>query len=621
VPLFVEEVTRLLLERGERGNIQMIPPTLQHSLAARLDRLGPAREVAQIGAVIGRSFSYTVVRQVSGMEDAPLQLAFERLTEADILLVEGHGPESVYRFKHSLIQDAAYDSLLKSQRQVLHRRIGEALRNNTAGAEAELLAYHFTQAGLTEAAIEWWGKAGRQSLQRSALIEAAEQLTRALNQIASLPTTPALRREEIKLQVALINPLMHVKGYAAPETKEAAERARFLIEHAEAEGELTDDPLLLFSVLYSFWVANHVAFNGDTMRALATQFLALAEERGTTVPLMMGHRLVGASLAATGDVVNSRIHFDKAIALYDTSKHRALTTHFGQDILVSAVAYRSAALWIVGYPNAALEDARHALNDAREIGQAATLLFALSLTGLTQLLCGDYGAVSAQSDQLVSLGSQKDALLRKAQGMIQQGCVSALTGNATDAIQLITAGMTEFRSTGATYFVPLYLSHLSRAYAELGQFNEAQACINEAIKAVEITGERWWEPEIHRTAGEIALLVDRDAAKAEEYFKRALTTARQQQAKSWELRAAMSLARLWRGQGESQQAHELLVPVYGWFTEGFGTGDLREARLLLDELTRDLSDDSANSKNGRDGPADNVLCRQKIDAPLMNAIV
>jgi predicted ATPase len=263
---------------------------------------------------------------------------------------------------------------------------------------------------------------------------------------------------------------------------------------------------------------------------------------------------------------------------------------------------------MLGYPSAALEDACHALDDAREIGQAATLLFALSLTGLTRLLCGDYAAVSAQSDQLVSLGGQKDALLRKAQGTIQQGCVSALTGNASDAIQMICAGMTEFRSTGATYFVPLYLSHLSRAYAELGRFNEAQTCTNEAIKALEATAERWWEPEIHRVAGEIALKsVDRDAAKAEAYFKRAFAIARQQQAKSWELRAATSLARLWRDQGEPQQAHELLAPVYGWFTEGFDTGDLKEARALLDELIRDRSEVPATSKDGRDFAAEWIL--------------
>jgi class 3 adenylate cyclase len=281
VPLFVEEVTRLLLERGEQGGVQAIPPTLQQSLTARLDRLGPAREVAQVGAVVGRGFSYALLSAVARMDDAPLQTALERLAEADILLVQGLPPESDYRFKHALIQDAAYENLLKSRRQVLHRRVAEALRGNAiaAVAEPELVAHHFTQAGMTAAAIEWWGKAGQRSLERSALVEAAEQFKRSLVQIATLPSTPALRREQMKFQVALINPLLHVKGYAAPETKAAAERARQLIEQAEALGEPPEDPLLAFSILYSFWVANSVN-DGRIARDLACEFLVRAEKQG-----------------------------------------------------------------------------------------------------------------------------------------------------------------------------------------------------------------------------------------------------------------------------------------------------------------------------------------------------
>jgi predicted ATPase len=262
VPLFVEELTRLLLERREQGTLQAIPPTLQQSLTARLDRLGSARDVAQIGAVIGRGFSYALLRAVVGTEDTSLEMALERLAEADILLVQGLPPSSDYRFKHALIQDAAYENLLKSRRQNLHRRVAEVLLDQfpaTAAAEPELLAHHFTQAGLTESAVEWWGKAGERSLQRSALVEGIGQLTRALALIVTLPATPALRRQAINFNVALITPLYHVKGAAASETKMAAEQARVLIEEAEALGESPEDPLLLFSVLYGFWVANLVA--------------------------------------------------------------------------------------------------------------------------------------------------------------------------------------------------------------------------------------------------------------------------------------------------------------------------------------------------------------------------
>ena len=233
---------------------------------ARLDRLGPAKEVAQIGAAIGREFSHALLAAVARKPETELQSALDRLIEAGLLFRQGVPPHATYLFKHALVQDAAYGTLLREPRRALHARIAETLESQFAEIaenQPELLARHCTEAGLIEKAAGLWGKAGQRSLERSALVEAAEQLTRALDQIATLPATPALRREQIKLQVALITPLIHVKGYAAPETKAAAEQARLLIEQAEALGEPPEDPLLLFSVLYGFWVANYVAFNGD----------------------------------------------------------------------------------------------------------------------------------------------------------------------------------------------------------------------------------------------------------------------------------------------------------------------------------------------------------------------
>ena len=323
VPLFVEEVTRLLLERGEQGGIQAIPPTLQQSLTARLDRLGPAREVAQIAAVIGRGFSYQLVRAVAKMEDEALQTALERLAEADILLVQGLPPESEYRFKHALIQDAAYENLLKSRRQALHRRTGEVLRDQfaaTAAAEPELLAHHFTEAGLTEAAIEWWGTAGQRSLARSALLEGAEQLKRALDQIATLPVTPALRREEIKLEVAFAN-----------------------------------------------------------------------------------------ALALTGDLVDGKEHYDRALAIYDPVEHRPLTTRSGRDLGVALLSSRSSCLWQLGYPTASRDDGERAVKNARETGQATTLMFALMATVHNHIFCGDYTAANARNDELIALADEMGA--------------------------------------------------------------------------------------------------------------------------------------------------------------------------------------------------------------------
>jgi len=589
VPLFVEEVTRLLLERGDQGGgIQAIPATLQQSLMARLDRLGPAREVAQVASVIGRGFSYGLFRALAEMEDEALQAALERLAEDDILLVQGLPPESDYRFKHALIQDAAYENLLKSRRQVLHRRVAEILRDKFAdsvAAEPALLAHHFTQAGLTEAAIKWWGKAGQRSLERSAFVEAAEQLTRALDQIAALPATPALRQERIKLQVALITPLIPLKGQAAPETKAAAEKARVLIEQAETMGEPPEDPLLVFSVLYAFWVANYVAFSGDVIRSLAAQFLALAEKQSAAVPLMIGHRLMAISLAYAGDIAEGRTHYDQALALYDPAEHRPLAMRFGQDAGVTVLCHRSYTLFCLGYPDAALCDVQNAVKDAREVGHAATLMHALAYASFIHIQCGNYPTANALVDELIALADEKGALLWKPIGMTHQGWLFARTGKASEAVHMMTSGVDAWRSTRATVWLPLYLSYLARAYADSGNFDDAWRCIGEAITTVETAKEKLWETEIHRTAGEIALLSSQpDAAKAEAYFERALAVARAQQARSWELRASMSMARLWRDQGKRDEARDLLVPVYDWFTEGFGTLDLKEAKALLDEL-------------------------------------
>ena len=598
IPLFVEEMTKAVLEAGsERAGEHaradplprlVVPASLRASLMARLDHLGSAKEVAQIGAAIGREFSHALLARVSRKSSMELNSALDRLITAGLLFREGAPPHATYLFKHALVQDAAVATLLREPRRALHARIAETLESQFAEIaknEPEALARHFTEAGLIANAARQWGKAGQRSLERSALIEAVEQLTRALSQIEELPPTPALRREQIELQVALIAPLIHVKGYAASETKAAAEQARVLIEQAEAIGEPPEDPQLLFSVFYSFWVANLIAFNGDVCRNLATDFLTLAEKQRATVPRMIGHRLMGTSLICTGEIAEGRAYFDRALELYDPMD-RTQTTRFGVDTGASIFAYRSVALWMLGYPQAALADTSHALKRARELGQAATLMFAVTVTSVAHICCGNYAAANAQLDELFAVADEKGALFWKAYGMVHQGWLFALTRNASEAVDMISSGITAYRSTAATFFVPLPLSYLARAHADLGNFDDAWRCIGEAMTAVEITKERWFEAEINRIAGEIALLLpEPDAARAREYFERALAVARHQQAKSWELRAAMSMARLWRDQGKPQEARELLAPVHDWFTEGFNTLDLKEAKALLGELT------------------------------------
>jgi predicted ATPase len=343
----------------------------------------------------------------------------------------------------------------------------------------------------------------------------------------------------------------------------------------------------LFSVLFSFHGANIVAFNGDVARDIAADFLALAEKREATVPLAIGHRLMGHSLMIKGEIAEGRAHYDRAISLYDPAEHRSLAARFGQDHFVTSISYRSIAQWLLGYPEAALADADLALKAARKSGQVATLLFALGGVVRTYIQCGDYAVANALADEIVALAVDKGAVTHKALGEMYQSSVLALTGKSSNALLMVTAVRAAYRSIGQRLFLPWYLSTMARAHADVDQFDSAWRCIDEAMTAVEATKERWCEADIHRTAGELALRSpEPKATQAEARFERALSVAREQQAKSWELRAAMSLARLWRDQAKRNEARDLLAPIYGWFTEGFDTFDLKEAKTLLDELAR-----------------------------------
>jgi predicted ATPase len=300
---------------------------------------------------------------------------------------------------------------------------------------------------------------------------------------------------------------------------------------------------------------------------------------------MIGHRLMALSLLFTGDIAGGWGHLDQTIALYDPAEHRPLATRFGQDVGVAALIFRSWALWLLGYPDAALRQAEEALKMAREVGQTATLMYALSHIVIFHVLCSNSVGAALYAQEQVTLAEEKGSQFWKANGIIGQGGALALAGGASDAIEMLISGIAAVRTTGQTLHMPLWLPHLARAHAELGQFEEAWRCIGEAMTAVETTKEKWCEAEVHRVAGEIALKSpEPDATKAQAYFERALSVARAQEAKSWELRAATSLARLWRDQGNQNEARELLAPVYGWFTEGFDTRDLKGAKALLDEL-------------------------------------
>jgi class 3 adenylate cyclase/tetratricopeptide (TPR) repeat protein len=509
IPLFVEEMTKAVLEAESEEGAQhsastmpskalAVPASLHASLMARLDRLGPAREVAQIGAAIGREFSHALLGAVASKPEANLGSALDRLIAAGLLFRQGAPPHATYVFKHALVRDAAYGTLLRDPRRALHARIAETLEGRfaeIADSQPELLARHYTEAGLIEKAASYWGAAGQRSLARSALLEGAEQLKRALGQIATLPATPDLRREEAKLHVAFAN-----------------------------------------------------------------------------------------ALGLAGDLVDAKVHFDRALAIYDRADG-PLTTRSGRDVGVTLLGFRSNCVWSLGYPAVSLSDTERSLKSARETGQATTLMHALFQAVLNHIRRGDYAAANAEVDELVALAEEKGTPYFKALGTAGRGWIFALTGKASDAVQAIASGMASLPSAGASLYEPLHLSFLTLAYAELGRPDDARRCIDEAIDKAERSKEKWYEAELHRIAGEVELKSpEPDAARAEGCFDRALAVARRQQAKSRELRAAISMARLWRDQGKAQQARELLAPIYGWFTEGFDTLDLKEAKALLEEL-------------------------------------
>jgi class 3 adenylate cyclase/predicted ATPase len=599
VPLFVEEMTKAVLDAdgesearravaGAPTPVVAVPASLQASLMSRLDRLGPAKDVAQVGAAIGREFPHLLLAALVRKPEHELDADLDRLIAAGLLFRQGIPPHASYLFKHALVQDAAYGTLLREPRRVLHARIAEVLESQfseIAESQPELLARHYTKADLIEKSAHLWGKAGQRSQERSALAEAAEQLAQALAQIATLPSTPDLRREQIIFQVALLNTLMHVKGYGAPETKAAVAQVRALIDQAERLGESPDDPSLVPSALFGQWIVNFISFDGDVARELAARFLAFGEKEGTTAPLMIGHRAMASTLALLGDQVEALTHYNAALALYRSDEHRRLMTRFGQDLRVTCLAFRSMTSWLLGYPDAALQDADCALAEARQIEHAATLMFTLNFPIIVNTYCGNYDAANQHIEELRALAENKGAPFRKAEAVLRQGYVLTLTGQAGKAVETVKSGIDLWRSAGSTIFTPEHEFMLAIAYADSGLFDDAWRCIGKAMTAMLATKERWCEAEAHRVAGEIALKSPRpDVANAHAHFEHSLDAARAQQAKSWELRTATSLARLLRDQGRRQAACELLVPVYDWFTEGFDTSDLRKAKALLGEL-------------------------------------
>jgi predicted ATPase len=591
VPLFVEELTKSVLESGvlreEVGRYVLdgamppftIPTSLHDSLMSRLDRLGSVRLVAQIGAAIGREFPYALLCAVSRLPEDELQAPLARLVASELVFQRGIPPNAVYSFKHTLVQDAAHGSLLRNSRQQLHAQIAEALETHSPelmDTQPALLARHYAEAGLVEKSVAYWGKAGQRSAARSAMAEAVAQLHKGLDQLALLPDTPERQGRELEFWSALGAVLQAVKGQAAPETGHAYARARELWEQLGSPSEFLHIP---------YGQSLHHVFRGelDLAQRLDEDLLRLSRQRNDSTGLVLGHISSGQTLLFAGGFASSRSHFEEALALYDPILCRSLARHAGPHPQVSALGYLGIDLLCLGYPHQALVQSRAAIAKARGLAHPPSLAASLALGTLLLLLSRDNVALDKRAGQLVAVATEQGFPRWHAQGTICRGWVKVKNGDVVEGISLLRSGSKAYRATGSLSWMPQYFALLARACEIAGQIEEGLTLLDDALEIAERTGERSLEAELNRHKGQLLLRQGHTEA-AEVLYRKALGIAAEQGAKLWELRAAMSLARLRRDQGHGAEARDLLAPVYAWFTEGFDTPDLKDAKVMLDEL-------------------------------------
>jgi len=593
VPLFVEEFTKAILESGQLqardGHYELIgsfstfaiPATLQDSLMARLDRLVTAKAVAQYAAVIGRQFAYDLLSTVSQLGEATLQRELGRLVEAEIVYQRGLPPQATYTFKHALIQDAAYESLLKSTRQQYHQRIAHVLEAQfpeTMETQPELLAYHYTEAGLPEKAIHYWQHAGQRAIERSAYVEAISHLTVGLEVLTTLPDSSERHQHELAVQITLGQALTVTKGYAAPEVGHTYARARELCQ------QMGETPQL-FPVLRGLWNFYLIRRELRTARELAEQLLTLAQRAQDAALLQQAHSALAGALVHLGAFSATHAHLQQGLALYDPQQHRALAFRLGYDLSVFFLAYMTRPLWLLGYPDQALQRSQEALTLAQGLAHPFSLAYALNFAVCVHQFRREGEATQALAEVTIDLAREQGFALWLALGTVLWGWALAEQGQSDAGVIQIREGMAAYRATGAEVDRSYCLALLAEAYGQGKRYDEGLAVLKEALALRGQDASVMWEAEIHRLKG--ALLLARSTknqVEAEACFHEALAIARHQQAKSLELRAAMSLARVWQRQGKRAEARELLAEIYGWFTEGFDTADLQEAKALLDAL-------------------------------------
>jgi predicted ATPase len=586
VPLFVEELTKSVIESvGALREAPLhvgIPATLQDALTARLDRLGTAKEIAQVGATIGREFTYDLLQAVSPLNEETLQRGLRQLVEVELVYQSGVPPQARYLFKHALVQETAYQSLLKSRRQQLHHQVAQVLEerfSEVKETQPELLAHHYTEAGLLEQAIPYWQRAGEQAAQRSAYVEAISHLTKGIELLKTLPDTPEHTQQELTLQLALGGPLIMTKGFAAPEVETTYTRAQ---EFCRQVGE-TPQLFAVLGGLASFYL---VRAEYKTSHKLRSQRLTFAQRLQDPPLLLQAHQGLGSCLFMCGEFVAALEHFDQAIALYNPQQHRFLA--FPK---VYSQGLGAWALLALGYSDQAQKRNDEALTLGRELPSPFERAYTLFHTAMFHLCRREGLAAQKLSEKAMTLATELGFSMMLAWVTITRGWALVEQGEGEEGLAQMRQGLAAFRATGAELGRPTWLGAMAEACGKVGQVEEGLSLLAEALAAVHKTGECLSEAELYRVKGSLTLRSKVQGQKsqvcdeAEASFQQAIEVARRQSAKYWELRASTSLARLWQTQGKQEEAHKMLAEIYGWFTEGFDTKDLQEAKALLEELS------------------------------------
>jgi predicted ATPase/class 3 adenylate cyclase len=598
-PFFMEEMVQMLVDQGVLRHdpavgIQLVspvtsgaltalqlPPTVQGVLAARIDRLpAEAKALLQTLAVLGKEFAWSLLTQMTDQPDDELQRLLARLQAEEFIYEQPAFPESAYIFKHALTQEVAYNAVLLERRRVLHERAAQTIEGLFAERLPEhyhALAHHYRRSGNTAKAVDYLHRVGQQAVERSAYTEAISHLTTALDLLAPLPETHERSQQELFVQMTLGVALRATKGSGAPEVERLNIRARELCERV-GEGPQR------FRVLWGFWLMYNARGDYQTMRALGEDLLSLAQRLEDPDLLLEAHHALWTSLFSGGELAAARTHQEQGLRLYDPQRHRTYAALYSGHDPGVCCRYRAApVVWLLGFPDQAVASSQAALALAQQLAHPMSLASALYWAAVLHHLRREASPTQARAEAAMTLTTDLEFLGQFAQATALRGWALAVSGHREEGITQIRLAV--YRATGASRDRPYHLALLAEASAQLGQAAEGLEAVNEALATVAKSAVRWWEAELYRLRGE--LLLQHSVAppeEAEACFQQALDIARRQQAKSLELRAAMSLSRLWQEQGQRTAAYELLAPIYGWFTEGFDTADLQEAKALLEEL-------------------------------------